>query len=71
MIALSGGTDGLDFYRILAEEAPKHLNCGGRLMMEIGYDQGETVPELMKDLGETRVMKDLNGLDRVVIVHRR
>ena len=71
MIALSGGADGLDFYRILAEEAPKHLNCGGRLMMEIGYDQGETVPELMKDLGETRVMKDLNGLDRVVIVHRR
>ena len=71
MIALSGGADGLDFYRILAEEAPKHLNRDGRLMMEIGYDQGETVPELMKDLGETRVMKDLNGLDRVVIVHRR
>lgn len=71
MIALSGGADGLDFYRILAEEAPKHLNCGGRLMMEIGYDQGETVPALMRNLGDTRVLKDLNGLDRVVIVHRR
>lgn len=71
MIALSGGADGLDFYRILAEEAPKHLNRGGRLMMEIGYDQGETVPELMRNLGDTRVLKDLNGLDRVVIVHRR
>ncbi len=71
MIALSGGADGLDFYRILAEEAPKHLNRGGRLMMEIGYDQGETVPELMKDLGETRVMKDLNGLDRMVTVRIR
>ncbi|MBR2749011.1 MAG: peptide chain release factor N(5)-glutamine methyltransferase, partial [Firmicutes bacterium] len=71
MIALSGGADGLDFYRILAEEAPKHLNRGGRLMMEIGYDQGETVPELMQDLGETRVMKDLNGLDRMVTVRIR
>lgn len=71
MIALSGGADGMDFYRILAEEAPKHLNRDGRLMMEIGYDQGETVPELMKDLGETRVMKDLNGLDRVVTVRIR
>ena len=71
MIALSGGADGLDFYRILAEEAPKHLNRDGRLMMEIGYDQGETVPALMRNLGDTRVLKDLNGLDRVVIVHRR
>lgn len=71
MIALSGGTDGLDFYRILAEEAPKHLNCDGRLIMEIGYDQGETVPALMRNLGDTMVLKDLNGLDRVVIVHRR
>ena len=71
MIALSGGADGLDFYRILAEEAPKHLNCGGQLMMEIGYDQGESVPALMRNLGDTRVLKDLNGLDRVVIVHRR
>ena len=71
MIALSGGADGLDFYRILAEEAPKHLNHDGRLIMEIGYDQGETVPALMRNLGDTRVLKDLNGLDRVVIVHRR
>ncbi|MEE3383397.1 MAG: peptide chain release factor N(5)-glutamine methyltransferase [Anaerovoracaceae bacterium] len=71
MIALSGGADGLDFYRILAEEAPKHLNRGGWLIMEIGYDQGETVPALMRNLGDTRVLKDLNGLDRMVIVHRR
>ncbi|MBQ7702824.1 MAG: protein-ADP-ribose hydrolase [Firmicutes bacterium] len=67
--ALSGGADGLDFYRILAHEAADHLTPGGWLIMEIGYDQGETVPKLMEHLGETHVLKDLNGLDRVVTVH--
>ncbi|MBR5739845.1 MAG: hypothetical protein IKX81_00980, partial [Firmicutes bacterium] len=69
--ALSGGADGLDFYRILAREAAGHLTPDGWLMMEIGYDQGETVPELMKHIGETKVLKDLNGLDRVVTVRRK
>ncbi|MCR5182306.1 MAG: peptide chain release factor N(5)-glutamine methyltransferase [Clostridia bacterium] len=69
--ALSGGTDGLDFYRIIAREAADHIEAGGWLLMEIGYDQGESVPALMQNMGDTRVLKDLNGLDRVVIVHRR
>ncbi len=69
--ALSGGADGLDFYRIIARDAADHLEAGGWLLMEIGYDQGESVPALMRNLGDTRVLKDLNGLDRVVIVHRR
>lgn len=69
--ALSGGSDGLDFYRIIARDAADHLEAGGWLLMEIGYDQGESVPALMRNLGDTRVLKDLNGLDRVVIVHRR
>ncbi len=67
--ALSGGEDGLDFYRIIAREAAGHLASGGWLLMEIGYDQGETVPALMADMGDVRVLKDLNGLDRVVTVH--
>ncbi len=69
--ALSGGADGLDFYRIIARDAADHLEAGGWLLMEIGSDQGESVPALMRNLGDTRVLKDLNGLDRVVIVHRR
>lgn len=69
--ALSGGSDGLDFYRIIARDAADHIEAGGWLLMEIGYDQGESVPALMQNMGDTRVLKDLNGLDRVVIVHRR
>lgn len=61
--ALDGGDDGLDFYRILANEAHDHLDAGGRLYMEIGFDQASDVCELFP--GAT-VIKDLNGLDRVI-----
>lgn len=64
-MALFGGEDGLIFYQRLAMGAKAHLNPGGVLMMEIGCEQGKSVPALF-DGWKTRVMKDLNGLDRVV-----
>ena len=68
LIALDGGKDGLDFYRIIAKEAPEHLLPGGHLLLEIGYDQGETVPALLAEAGfrDIEVIKDLAGNDRVV-----
>ena len=68
LIALDGGKDGLDFYRIIAKEAPEHLLPGGHLLLEIGYDQGESIPTLLKEAGfrDIEVMKDLAGNDRVV-----
>lgn len=66
-IALDGGKDGLDFYRILAEQAPKHLTKGGLLVLEIGYNQGETVKALLEDKFDVEVMKDYGGNDRIVI----
>ncbi len=67
-IALDGKEDGLFFYRRIIQGAPKYLRNGGWLMFEIGYDQGESVPALMKNCGfqEIVVKKDLAGLDRVV-----
>jgi release factor glutamine methyltransferase len=67
-IALDGGHDGLIFYRRIIENAPKWLYTSGWLMMEIGYDQGDAVADLMKDGGfhEVEVIKDLGGNDRVV-----
>lgn len=66
--ALDGHEDGLYFYRRIAGESPSYLKPGGRLYLEIGYDQGVTVPQLLKEQGfcEIEVKKDLAGLDRVV-----
>lgn len=71
--ALYGGKDGLDFYRTIAAEAGKHLKPGGNLILEIGFDQGETVPGLLKENGfsQIRVLKDYNRLDRVVTAQLR
>ena len=67
-MALDGHEDGLYFYRKIAEEAPKHLRAGGGLFLEIGWDQGESVSELLREQGfsDVKVVKDLAGLDRVV-----
>lgn len=67
-MALDGHEDGLYFYRKIAEEAPKHLHVGGGLFLEIGWDQGESVSELLREQGfsDVKVVKDLAGLDRVV-----
>lgn len=69
MMALDGGDDGLDFYRILAKEAPKYLTNYGRMYLEIGYDQGEEVAKLLEENGfsDIKIIKDYSGNDRVVI----
>ncbi|MBO4289994.1 MAG: peptide chain release factor N(5)-glutamine methyltransferase [Lachnospiraceae bacterium] len=68
LMALDGGADGLAFYRRIAAEAPRHLNHGGRLLLEIGADQGAAVSALLAENGfaDIRVLKDYGGLDRIV-----
>lgn len=67
-LALRGGADGLDAYREIIAGAPKHLTKGGWLIVEIGYDQGESVPALFEKSGfaNVSVRKDFAGHDRVV-----
>lgn len=67
-IALDGREDGLYFYRRIVVECRDHLEEGGHLLMEIGYDQAEEVCTLMREAGfsKVEVKKDLAGLDRVV-----
>ena len=67
-MALDGTEDGLYFYRRIIEEAGKHLVSSGMLFFEIGYDQGQTVSELMRTEGycDVQVVQDYAGLDRVV-----
>ncbi len=67
-MALDGTADGLFFYKRIVQESPSYLKEGGWLCMEIGYDQGAAVQQLMEARGfvTVSVIKDLAGLDRVV-----
>ena len=67
--ALDGGEDGLYFYRKIISQSKEVLVQNGILAFEIGYDQGEQVRNLMENnnFEDVYVVKDLAGLDRVVI----
>lgn len=65
-MALYGGEDGLDFYRRIAAEYRAHLNPGGTLLLEIGFDQAERVSALFDE--NTSVLDDLGGNRRVLVV---
>ena len=70
-LALFADEDGLAIYRRIAEEAKDYLKDGGKIYLEIGYKQGQSVPELFrKHLPEKRVrtLKDQFGQDRMVVV---
>lgn len=67
--ALSGGIDGLDFYRKIVNQSIEVLNENGILAFEIGYNQGKAVKSLMEEnnFKDVRVIKDFASLDRIVI----
>jgi len=70
-IALLAGRDGLDAIRVILRDAPKHLSARGRLMFEIGYGQADRVGEMTEPDDRYRsitILKDLNQIDRVVIL---
>ncbi len=70
-VALVSGQEGLDFIKILIAEAPDYLKPKGRLMFEIGYNQAERVAEISEKDARYRsisIMRDLNDVDRVVIL---
>jgi release factor glutamine methyltransferase len=66
--ALDGGTDGLDFYRLIVPAAPAHLIPGGWLMVEVGIDQSAAVQGLFAAAGFDKIFtaKDPGGIERVV-----
>jgi release factor glutamine methyltransferase len=67
-LALEGGPDGLDHYRLLAPEILRVLKPGGQFAVEIGYDQKDAVEALFREAGALGVhtTKDLSDKDRVV-----
>ena len=70
-LALFADEEGLAIYRRIAEESKDHLTDGGKIYLEIGYKQGQSVPALfMENLPEKRVrtLKDQFGQDRMVVI---
>ncbi|MBQ7602701.1 MAG: peptide chain release factor N(5)-glutamine methyltransferase [Clostridia bacterium] len=70
--ALDGGKDGLDFYRVIADNAPNFLKTRGLLYLEIGHNQGKSVSKLLdKNFEDVLVIKDYDKHDRIVRCIRR
>jgi len=71
-LALDGGEDGLDFYRRITIEAHNFLKPSGIIMLEVGIGQSGNVWELLsKDFTDIRIVKDLEGIERMVIAVRK
>ena len=72
MMALDGDEDGLKFYKKISEKLNEYLSDDGMVFYEIGYDQGKTVPYILKQYNfkDINVYKDLSGNDRVVIARK-
>ena len=69
VLALDGDTDGLKFYKSITKQSVNYLKENRYLCYEIGYNQAEDVRNIMEQCGYSgiKVIKDLAGLDRVVI----
>ncbi|MGN6715943.1 MAG: peptide chain release factor N(5)-glutamine methyltransferase [Candidatus Binatia bacterium] len=68
--ALDGGVDGLNFYRLIAQEAPDYLRQGGVVAVEIGATMSSSVLALFKDSAaylDTQLHQDYSGRDRVIV----
>jgi release factor glutamine methyltransferase len=73
LVALSPGADGLSVIRRLLTDAPSYLKSNGHLLMEIGFDQGEKVRNLIDESvwSLLEVRPDLQCIPRIVVLRKR
>lgn len=66
--ALYGGEDGLYFYKEIIKNAKNFLNKNGKIYLEIGYNQKESIINLLKEYGykNIKAYKDFNDFDRII-----
>lgn len=71
-LALTDGGDGLSAYRTIAAEAQEYLSAEGRVVVEIGWQQGQDVCAIFESQGwaEVAILPDLAGRDRVVLASK-
>lgn len=73
-LALDGGEDGLDFFRIIINNSPPLISSDGYLMMEFGDGQADAIKALIvaqKVFSHCEILKDLAGRDRIVMAQLR
>lgn len=70
LLALDGGDDGLRFYREIALGLDGHLAKDGALLLEFGINQADAVAGIFADY-DTRIIKDMAGIERIAIVKRK
>jgi release factor glutamine methyltransferase len=74
-IALSGGIDGLDYYRKIIRKSPQYLKQDGFIALEVGLNQSKIVKELITRENNIyqniEIIKDYLGIERVVIAYRK
>ena len=70
--ALDGGEDGLNFYRMLADQASACLRPGGVMMLEFGDGQASVIGTIFKDTGWTvdAIVRDLADKERFIVLSR-
>jgi len=68
-LALDGGEDGLNYYRIIIERSPEYLKSGGLLLFEVGVGQAKEVKRLLIENGsfvDLAIFKDYQDIERIV-----
>ena len=67
-IALDGGNDGLKFYKLIATQSKKYLKNNGKIFLEVGINETESVKNLLIENGfDCYIKKDYNNIDRIVV----
>lgn len=73
-LALRGGADGLDLVRRLVSDGPKFVESTGLLLIELAESHAQealTLARSHENLINERVLKDSDGLDRVLVAERK
>ena len=66
MLALDGGVDGYDFYRIIADKAGEYLNDNGVLIVECGDGQAKDIANMLRGFKTVEIIKDYENIERIV-----
>jgi release factor glutamine methyltransferase len=66
ILALDGGEDGFEFYKIIASASKNYLEQSGVLLLECGIGQAQEIASMLTDFSSVEIIKDYENIDRIV-----